>query len=159
MMGDPNVFEVDGWDREFGPVRGSRLGPAAGSSELGCSLFELDPGGQAAPYHLHHAQEELLIVLEGTLELRTPAGTRTVARGAIVGFPAGPNGAHRVRNTSDAKARYLMISTQRYPEVAEHLDTGTVFAMRGPGEGWAFPDGSAGDFAELVRRAIEADSP
>ena len=156
---DPNVFEIESWERESGPVRGTRLGPPAGSSELGCSLFELDPGGQAAPYHVHHGNEELLIVLEGRLELRTPSGTREVSRGAIVGFPAGPDGAHRVRNACDVKARYLMISTMRFPEVAEHLDTGTVFAMRGPGEGWAFPEGSAGDFAELLRRALEADSP
>jgi uncharacterized cupin superfamily protein len=158
MPDDPNVFDVGSWDREIGAVRGARLGPAAGSTELGCSLIELDPGGQAAPYHVHHAQEELLIVLEGTLELRTPSGTRPLSRGAIVGFPAGPGGAHRVRNTSDAKARYLMVSTMRYPELAEHPDIGTVLAMRAPGEGWAFPADSAGDFADLVRRALDADS-
>ena len=158
-MSSANVLDADGWDREFGAVRGSRLGPAAGSVELGCSLFELDPGGQAAPYHVHHAQEELLIVLDGTLELRTPAGTRQVSRGGVVGFPAGPDGAHRVRNTSDAKARYLIVSTMRYPEVAEHLDTGTIFAMRGPDDGLAFPAGSDADFGDLLRKALEADSP
>jgi uncharacterized cupin superfamily protein len=158
MTDDPNVFDVGSWDREIGAVRGARVGAAAGSVELGCSVFELDPGGQAAPYHVHHGQEELLVVLEGTLELRTPSGTRPLARGAIVGFPAGPGGAHRVRNTSDDVARYLIVSTMRYPEVAEHPDIGTVLAMRGPGDGWAFPADSAGDFADLVRRALEADS-
>jgi uncharacterized cupin superfamily protein len=156
---DPNVFEHEGWELEFGPVRGARLGPAAGCAELGVSLFELEPGGQAAPYHVHYGQEELLIVLEGTLELRTPAGRREVTRGAVVGFPVGADGAHRVRNTSNAKARYLMVGTLRYPEVAEHLDTGTVYAMRGPDAGWAFPAGSDADFMELRRRGLEADSP
>jgi quercetin dioxygenase-like cupin family protein len=33
--------------------------------------------------------EELLIVLDGELELRTPEGKRTVSTGAVVGFPAG----------------------------------------------------------------------
>jgi hypothetical protein len=32
-------------------------------------------------------------------------------------------GAHRVRNVSDAPARYLLVSTMRFPEVAEQLDT------------------------------------
>ena len=35
------------------------------TDELGCSLFEVDPGGQAVPYHAHYANEELLIVLDG----------------------------------------------------------------------------------------------
>ena len=65
--------------------------------------------GVACP-PLHHANEELLIVLDGALELRTPAGTREVAKGAVAAFPAGPAGAHRLRNVSDAPARYLLWS-------------------------------------------------
>lgn len=157
MTDDHNVFEMTSWERDLGSARGTRLGPLAGSRELGCSLFELDPGGQAAPYHLHHGNEELLIVLDGELELRTPEGTRTVGRGAVVGFLAGPAGAHRLRNTSDRPARYILISTMRFPEVAEQLDTGTILAMSEPGTGWAFAAGSEGDYIQLTMQAIEAD--
>ncbi len=157
MPDDQNVFEMTAWERDLGTARGARLGPGAGSSQLGCSLFELDPGGQATPYHTHHANEELLIVLAGELELRTPDGTRIVKRGAVVAFPTGPAGAHRLRNVSDAKARYVLISTMRFPEVAEQLDTGTVLAMTGPGSGWAFPEGAQGDYMALTVAAIEAD--
>jgi uncharacterized cupin superfamily protein len=158
MPDDPNVFTTD-WDRDLGAARAARVAAPAGASALGCAVFELDPGGQVAPYHLHHANEELLVVLEGTLELRTPAGLREVGRGGVVSFPAGPDGAHRLRNTSGAPARYLMVSTMRYPEVAEHLDSGTVLAMKGPGDGWAFPAGSAGDFPALVAAALRAEAP
>ena len=157
MSDDPNVFDAASWEREFGPARGTRLGPQAGCSALGCSLFELDPGGQAVPYHAHYANEELLIVLEGELELRTPEGTRAIGKGAVVGFPPGPEGAHRVRNVSERPARYLMVSTMRFPEVAEQLDTGTILAMRGPGDGWAFAAGTAGDYMALTMAAIQAD--
>ena len=157
MANDPNVFEVSSWERELGPARGSRLGPEAGCAQLGCALYEVDPGAQAVPYHVHHGNEELLIVLDGELELRTPDGTRSVSRGAVVGFPPGPKGAHRLRNVSQRTARYLMVSTMRFPEVAEQLDTGTILAMRGPGDGWAFPAGTAGDYAALTLAAIEAE--
>lgn len=157
MSDEVDVFEMSSWERDLGSARGARLGPRAGSAELGCSLYELDPGAQAVPYHLHHANEELLIVLEGALELRTPDGTRMVSRGAVVGFPAGEAGAHRLRNVSDAKARYLLVSTMRFPEVAEQLDTGTVLPMKGPGDGWAFPAEAAGDYMELTRAALEVD--
>lgn len=157
MAEDLNVFETDVWDRQMGSARGTRVGDAVGARELGCSLFELDPGGQAVPYHAHHANEELLVVLDGSLELRTPEGTLTVAKGVVVAFPAGPAGAHRLRNVSEAPARYLVVSTMRFPEVAEQLDTGTILAMTGPGDGWAFPSGSAGDYMALTIEAIHAD--
>jgi uncharacterized cupin superfamily protein len=61
MSDDQNVFEMSSWDHELGPARGARLGPRLGSSELGCSLYEVDPGAQAVPYHAHYANEELTI--------------------------------------------------------------------------------------------------
>jgi uncharacterized cupin superfamily protein len=154
---DPNIFDVEEWERDLGLARGNRVGAAAGAVQLGCTLYELDAGGQAAPYHVHHGNQELLIVLEGTLELRTPTGIRELGRGAVVAFAAGPDGAHRVRNSSQARARYLIASTMRFPEVAEQLDTGTVLALKGPGEGWAFAAGSDGDYIELTRAALAAD--
>jgi len=157
MNDELNVFETHDWERELGAARGARLGPAVGARDLGCAVYELDPGGQAVPYHAHHGNEELLIVLDGSLELRTPAGTREVSKGAVVAFPVGPIGAHRLRNVSEASARYLMISTMRFPEVAEQLDTGTVLAIKSPAEGWAFPAGSAGDYLALTTEAIRAE--
>lgn len=157
MTDEPNVFTTTSFERDLGPARGSRLGPTVGARELGCALYELDPGGQATPYHTHYANEELLIVLEGALELRTPAGLREVSRGAVVAFPAGPDGAHRLRNVSDAPARYPLISTMQFPEVAEQLDTGTILAMKCPADGWAFPSQSAGDYVALTMEAIKAD--
>ncbi|MBV9607070.1 MAG: cupin domain-containing protein [Solirubrobacterales bacterium] len=157
MAEHPNVFEHADWERDIGPARGTRVGAAAGAKELGCTLYELDPGGQAVPYHMHHGNEELLIVLEGALELRTPDGTREVAKGAVVAFPAGADGAHRVRNAADAPARYLVVSTMRFPEVAEQLDTGTVLALKGPADGLAFPAESAGDYMALTIQALQAD--
>jgi uncharacterized cupin superfamily protein len=154
---DPNVLEPGAWERDMGGLRGTRVGAAAGSVDLGCSLFELDAGAQGVPYHLHHGQEELLIVLAGRPELRTPAGTRTLEPGAVVAFPKGAEGAHRVRNAADEPCRYLVVSTQRFPEVAEQLDTGTILATPGPGGGWAFPAGSDGDYVELTMKAIRAD--
>jgi uncharacterized cupin superfamily protein len=106
---------------------------------------------------MHHANEELLIVLDGELELRTPDGKRTVCKGAVVGFPAGPVGAHRLRNVSDSRARYLLVSTMRMPEVAEQIDTGTILAMTSPGDGWAFPAGTQADYTALTLAAIKAD--
>ncbi len=160
MAYEPNVHTHSDWERDLAEqgARGARLAPGLGLSDLGCALYELDPGGQAAPYHLHHGNEELLLVLDGTLELRTPQGTRTIGPGTVAGFPKGADGAHRLRNVSDGPARYVLISTMCFPDIAEQLDTGTVLAIKGAADGWAFPVGSAGDYLQLSADAIEADA-
>jgi hypothetical protein len=83
--------------------------------------------------------------------------TRSLGRGAFAGFPKGPAGAHRIRNVSQEKARYVLVSTMRFPEAGQ-LDTGTILALSEPGGGWAFPAGSDRDYIELTREAIEAEA-
>ena len=72
------------WDGERGGNRVARLAAAAGSQRIGASIVELAPGTLSSPYHLHHANEELLIVLSGTPELRTPDGLRELQPGEVV---------------------------------------------------------------------------
>ena len=45
--------------------RGARLAPGTAARKLGASVDIVAPGGRSCPYHFHHAQEELFIVLEG----------------------------------------------------------------------------------------------
>ena len=123
------------WDAQLGPPFSSRvmrLGARAGGKELGVSLYEIDPGGAVSPYHQHHGNEEMLVVVAGSPRLRTPEGIRRLQPGDVVAFPRGPQGAHRVSNPGPEPTRVLLFSTMNFPEVAEHVDTGTMLAMTGP---------------------------
>jgi uncharacterized cupin superfamily protein len=156
---DPNIHRPD-WDFERAEApfrtRAMRLGPRTGAQQLGATLYEIDPGGAVSPYHLHHANEELLLVLSGTPRLRTPDGVRELDPGTVVAFPPGPTGAHRVFNSGDEPARVLIFSTMHFPEVAEHIDTGTWLAVTGPRDGKAFPAGADIPLLESVLRAMRA---
>lgn len=139
-----NVY-ADDWDAALPApfqAKAARVGASAGARELGATVYELAPGGAVSPYHVHGGNEELLVVLSGRPRLRTPAGTETLAPGDVASFPAGPDGAHRVSNAGPEPARVLLVSTMRFPEVAEHVDTGTWLAMTGPEEGRVFPAGA-----------------
>lgn len=96
-MADPNVNRPE-WDLDSSEPpfrrRAMRLGSRAGATELGVTLYEIDPGGAVSPYHTHHANEELLLVLDGRPQLRTPDGSRRLQPGDTVAFPRGPLGAH-----------------------------------------------------------------
>lgn len=112
-----------------------RLGRRLGAEKLGASIYVLAPGQKSFPYHFHHANEEMLVVLEGEVTVRTPKGKVTAGTGDAMSFPANDSGAHQVLNESDQPARILMISTMIEPEIAQYPDTGKlgVFAGRAPG--------------------------
>jgi uncharacterized cupin superfamily protein len=99
----------------------------AGNLALG--VYELLPGQTQCPYHFHHGNDELMLVLSRRPTLRTPDGESELKAGDAVPFPAGRAGAHQVFNRTDDPARYIMAARHVTPEVVEHVDSGKVLAM------------------------------
>jgi uncharacterized cupin superfamily protein len=85
-------------------------------------------GASTFPFHAHHANEELIVLLEGTLTLRTLDGERELRQGDVVACPAGRKGAHRLDNRSSESARVLIVSTMNAPDVNEFPDSGLLWA-------------------------------
>jgi uncharacterized cupin superfamily protein len=150
----PNLFDPEfdaDQERPGFSYRRARLGRQAGAEMLGASLFEIPPGEATFPYHVHTANEELLIVIEGRPSLRTPSGWRELELGEVVAFPLGDPGAHQIQNRSEAPARVLVVSTMIAPEVNLYPDSGKLMAAtRAPG--------AAGEgFQEAYRRDQASD--
>ena len=125
---EPGEFEAAAEGAGFTGVRGKRLRRQRGAT-LSAAVWELDPGGNQAPYHFHHGGEELLIVLRGTPTLRSPEGERELREGEVVHFPRGPEGAHQLLNRSDAVARYVIAAALPTPEIIEYPDSGKIASM------------------------------
>jgi uncharacterized cupin superfamily protein len=125
----PNIYEPE-WDdesdREGFSYRDCWLGEQAGSERLGASLYEIEPGEATFPYHWHTANEELLLVLMGTLTLREPGGTREVRPGEVVAFPRGERGAHQLSNRGTVRARFIVLSEMNWPDPCVYPDSGKV---------------------------------
>lgn len=98
---------------------------ALGSGDTMMFVYDLEPGRSSSPYHYEY-EEEWLLVVEGTVVVRAPDGEHTLRRGDVVRFPAGPQGAHRVMNRSDAPARTLMFSSARAPAVSVYPDSDKI---------------------------------
>ena len=107
-------------------VKGARLLERPAGTRLVSAVWELDPGASSGPYHVHHGTEELLLVLDGSPTLRTPDGERELARGEVVHFPVGADGAHQVLNRSDAPVRYLMVAAHSGADAIEYVDENEV---------------------------------
>jgi uncharacterized cupin superfamily protein len=101
------------------------LGGAVGSAATAMYLYYLSPGQDQCPYHYEY-DEEWLLVVDGTIVLREPNGERTLERGALVCFPPGPAGAHKIMNRSESPARTLMFSSSRVPAVSVYPDSNKI---------------------------------
>src|SRR5262249_55224146 len=99
-----NVFTI-ACDAEL-EHEGFRIQQAAIAKRIGAELlagnvYDVAPGKKLWPYHLHHANEEWLVVLRGRPTLRTPEGERELSEGDVACFVRGRAGAHQVRNATE----------------------------------------------------------
>jgi uncharacterized cupin superfamily protein len=123
---------VNIWDDEWGQQDEDWSGGGALTKRLvprgpllGASLYQLGRGNFMV-FHFHHGSEELLLVLRGRPTLRTAAGERRLDEGEVVHFPAGPEGAHEIRNDTDEPVRYVVAGTRVSPEIVEYPDLNKV---------------------------------
>jgi len=138
---DDRVVDTDtlDWDvHEHGEraFRGKRFTRASAASELGCSLYEIEPGKRGWPAHYHEGNEEAMFVLEGsgTLWLGGDREERDLYAGDFAVFPRGEDGQHELEAGEDG-LRYLAMSTMNDPDITVYPDNDAVgvFAGAPPG--------------------------
>jgi len=101
-----------------------RVGALIGARKLGCQYQVLPPGKAAFPFHAHHANEEMFIILSGEGSYRRGEETFAIREGDIIAAPAGDGStAHQIFNSGNAPLRYLSISTRLDPDVIEYPDS------------------------------------
>jgi uncharacterized cupin superfamily protein len=106
----------------------SKISTGTAAKKLGASFDSLAPGKRVCPYHLHHAQEEMFVVLEGSGTLRVAGEMLPIKAGDVIFIPAGPEYPHQIINSSEATLKYLSISTMEEPEICEYPDSGKFMA-------------------------------
>lgn len=106
--------------------RRKTLGRHTNGKQLGCSLFEVEPGATAFPYHAHAANEESVYVLSGKGTMRVGDVTFAVSTGDYCTFQAGKGAAHQLINTSNEVLRYLCISTNNEPDVMLYPESNKI---------------------------------
>ena len=119
-------FRYDSDDPEGFRAGMYRFGQELGAKQTGTSVYELPPGQSVCPYHYEYGEEEWALVLQGRPTLRGPDGTEQLEPLDVVFFPMGPEGAHQIRNDTDAPVRVLMWSTLVTPTATAYPDSDKV---------------------------------
>ena len=92
----------------------AQLAAAAGARKLGARLTEVPPGKAAWPFHCHHVNEEMFVVLAGRGTLRLGGARHPIAAGDVVVCPAGgPETAHQIVNdgTEALRGHFTVVTT------------------------------------------------
>ena len=101
------------------------FGKALGLKNLGIGYSEVPPGKSSCPFHNHHVEDELFIVLEGEGTYRFGDQSYPIRAGSVIGAPAGgQETAHQIINTGSVPLRYYGISTMSIADVCEYPDSG-----------------------------------
>lgn len=145
-IADP-AFEYDADDPEGFKAGMFRPGQDLGAAITGASVYELPPGQAVCPYHYEYAEEEWLLVLSGSVQLRHPEGTDTLGPMDLVCFPIGPEGAHGIRNATDEPVRVLMFSNVAALAATAYPDSDKI-GMYPVGERHLFKRSDAVDYYE-----------
>ena len=104
-----------------------------GAKKLGYNLSVLPPGKAQCPFHCHHGEEEMFLILEGTGELRFGDQRYPIRPHDVIACPpGGPDVAHQIINTGSTMMRYLALSTLVEIEACEYPDSQKVLVVAGP---------------------------
>ena len=131
-----NLDFQDHGDHKHFQARRAKITNLIGGGKLGCSIYRVPPGKKAWPFHSHHANEELYIILEGMGIYRYGSEEYQVRTGDIIAAPTGgADQAHQLVNTSEGELRYIAVSTMESPDIMEYPDSEKfgVFAGAAPG--------------------------
>jgi uncharacterized cupin superfamily protein len=130
-----NLDDVEFDDVEDNGVYTSRRGQIGihiGARQLGYNLTVLPPGKMQCPFHSHHAEEEMFLILEGEGELRFGDQRYPIRAHDVIACPTGgADVAHQIINTGSTTMRYLALSTLADVEACEYPDSGKVLVTAG----------------------------
>jgi uncharacterized cupin superfamily protein len=110
----------------------AQISDRIGARHLGYNLTVLPPGKAQCPFHCHHGEEEMFLILEGEGELRFGEQRFPIRRHDVIACPpGGPAVAHQIINTGATTMRYLALSTLVELEVCEYPDSGKIMIAAG----------------------------
>lgn len=110
---DKMTSRIIDWDEmpvkqtKVGAVRSLFRAPTATLEELECHITTLNPGETSHAPH-KHAEEEVIIVKEGTVEQFANGITKKVGPGAVIFLAAQEE--HAIRNVGNVPATYHVFS-------------------------------------------------
>jgi uncharacterized cupin superfamily protein len=130
-----NLNEIDNFEvSDDGPFQERYAGVSdkIGAQKLGYSITIVPPGKKVCPFHNHHVNEEMFLILEGEGTLRFGEQEYPIKEQDVIACPPGGREvAHQIINTSQQDLKYFCLSTNEPVDICEYPDSNKVLSMSG----------------------------
>ena len=130
-----NLDEVaftDVEDNGYYTSKRAQFSDGIGARQLGYNLTVLPPGKAQCPFHNHHGEEEMFLILEGVGELRFGSERYAIRKHDVIACPTGgPEVAHQIINTGSTDMRYLALSNVVQIETCQYPDSNKIMIGSG----------------------------
>lgn len=97
------------------------LGDETGLTGFGVHIIEVEPGFDTTEFHVHHHEDECVLILEGAATARIGDETFTVSTGDFIGYRKGGL-AHSLKNTGDSTLKCLVVGERLPHDVGDYPD-------------------------------------
>ena len=155
LLPRPAAFAATGTAAERYDARLGFIGSLLGAQKLGYNLTAVPPSKRAFPFHNHRVNEEMFFIIEGEGEVRIGEAVYPIRSGDVIACPAGgKEAAHQIINTGTVELKYLAVSTNLSPELAEYPDSGKFGVLADFAIG---PDGEPQGFHFIGRKELKLD--
>ncbi len=131
----PSVFRSENLKVGLGPFNRHPFGlhtvlpslcTVSGAENLIFDIRELPPQQYSFPYHYHRNAEEVMIVISGSMAVRTGQEFLIVKKEDVLFFERGETGAHQFYNHTDQPCRYFDVKTIYGLDVVVYPDSGKL---------------------------------
>jgi uncharacterized cupin superfamily protein len=131
----PTIFKPDAMEFGLGPFNKPPFGLLTAipnlckqveSKNLIFDVRKLPSGEYSFPYHYHRNAEEVMIIISGSMTVRSVSGFQILGPGEIVYFETGESGAHQFYNHTDEPCTYLDVKTIYGMDMVVYPDSGKV---------------------------------
>jgi uncharacterized cupin superfamily protein len=130
-----NLDDVEFDDIEENGIYTSSRGQISdhiGAKMLGYNLTVVPPGKVQCPFHCHHGEEEMFLIIDGEGELRFGDKRYPIRKHDVIACPpGGPDVAHQIINTGKTTMRYLALSTRAEVDACEYPDSQKISIVTG----------------------------
>lgn len=117
----------------FFTAQSGQISDHIGAKHLGYNLTVVPPGKSQCPFHSHHGEEEMFLILDGVGELRFGSQRYAIKPHDVIACPpGGAEVAHQIINTGSLPLRYLALSTVVGVDVCEYPDSNKIQVVAGP---------------------------
>ena len=120
----PDAMLTENEDAPGGTIRSQWISGPEGLEQLGALIQTIPPGASTSRNHWHAHEDEMLLLLEGSLLLHEGGVVTPMQPGDAATFAAGVAAGLHLENASDQPARLLVVGTRAPTDIVTYTEDG-----------------------------------